>query len=240
MRGAGPVVIAMAVVAATALVACAPGYKVVRPGSGTFEVRVIPADPDRVYRETLNMFLEAGVSISFASSRDRIVSTGYIYPDDLEALSLAVGFGSGSNMRTKYTLTAHPHPQGTALRCVIQKEFKAGRGAYHRIPADWLDYDSLYTRLYMRLGSAMIGAGMGYKNDRGPPLEIRMIIPDTPAECAGLMVGDVVLEADGRPVNYMFELYEVLLGKGSGDSVKLTIQRAGKQFEVTVPVLACP
>ncbi len=238
MSRAGPMLRAIIVAVAIVTSACAP--KVVRPGSGAFEFRVIPADPDRTYSEALNLFTEAGVSISYASKRDRLISTGYIYPDDVEALGLALGFGPKSNLRSRYTLLAHPHPQGTALRCVIHKQFKAGRGAYHSIPADWFDYDSLYTQLYLRLGSAVIGVITGYRKDSGPPLTITDVIPDTPAERAGLMAGDAILEADSRPINYAFELYEILLGKKFGDSIKLTIKRNAEIFEVDVPVLAWP
>jgi regulator of sigma E protease len=61
--------------------------------------------------------------------------------------------------------------------------------------------------------------------------------PDSPAQAAGLKVGDVLLEIDGKPVEYFSRIPE-LIGDRAGHPVFITYDRAGRRGEATVTPIA--
>lgn len=65
--------------------------------------------------------------------------------------------------------------------------------------------------------------------DGTPPL-----IPDGPAEAAGLRAGDVILEIDGEQVLGNEELIVAIRARVPGDEVVLTVQRGREELEVPV------
>ena len=58
----------------------------------------------------------------------------------------------------------------------------------------------------------------------------------SPAAAAGVLVGDVLLEFDGQPVESPEELLDLLLGDRVGRAVALKVLRGGAVTEVTVTV----
>ena len=54
------------------------------------------------------------------------------------------------------------------------------------------------------------------------------------AEKAGLKVGDVIIEADGKTIKSMDELNEIKNAKKIGDELKLKVNRNNKTEEITV------
>ena len=56
---------------------------------------------------------------------------------------------------------------------------------------------------------------------------------DSPAEAAGLKVGDLLLQIDGKPVDYFSRIPE-LIGDRAGSPVAITYDRDGKRGEATV------
>jgi S1-C subfamily serine protease len=58
----------------------------------------------------------------------------------------------------------------------------------------------------------------------------------SPAAAAGVLVGDVVLDFDGRPIHSPEELLDLLLGDRVGKGVALRILRGGAPIDVTVVV----
>jgi regulator of sigma E protease len=61
--------------------------------------------------------------------------------------------------------------------------------------------------------------------------------PNSPAEAAGLKVGDLLLEIDGKPVDYFSHIPE-LIGSRAGQPVKVKYDRDGKRDETTVVPVA--
>jgi S1-C subfamily serine protease len=55
-----------------------------------------------------------------------------------------------------------------------------------------------------------------------------------PADRAGLKSGDVIVRVDGKEVNSVASLGDVLLSKEPGDSVSVQVQRGNQQLTVTV------
>ncbi len=74
----------------------------------------------------------------------------------------------------------------------------------------------------------------GVKEGRG--LLITRLEPDSPAEKAGLKVGDVVVRADGERVESIDSLSSLLQQKKKGDKIKLEIVRDKKTLVIEVEV----
>ncbi len=64
--------------------------------------------------------------------------------------------------------------------------------------------------------------------------EIQEVIPDSPAERAGLKVGDLIREVDGQRVSASRPLTEILSSYRPGDRVTLTVERDGEKLEIQV------
>ncbi len=58
---------------------------------------------------------------------------------------------------------------------------------------------------------------------------VQEIVPDSAAEKAGIEVGDVIIEIDGKTINGAGELRNSIGLKRSGDKVKVTVLRDGKR-----------
>jgi S1-C subfamily serine protease len=66
------------------------------------------------------------------------------------------------------------------------------------------------------------------------------VLSNGPAAQAGLRAGDVITAIDGRPVRTMAELADRLSGYRPGDSITVTINRAGQEQQVPVTLQAWP
>jgi len=60
------------------------------------------------------------------------------------------------------------------------------------------------------------------------------VVPDGPADRAGIGPGDVILAIDGRPVTQPDELIVAIRAKQAGDTVVLTVRSGGQENEVRV------
>ncbi|NPA46891.1 MAG: S41 family peptidase [Chlorobi bacterium] len=100
-----------------------------------------------------------------------------------------------------------------------------------------------YTRFYdeqqmfdqrLRQSGKVSGIGVRIRaNDQG--LQIRDVLPDTPARQAGLMPGDVIVEIDGTSLQDLSARQKDKLIKGKpGTEVRLKIRRDDKTFETLI------
>jgi membrane-associated protease RseP (regulator of RpoE activity) len=64
--------------------------------------------------------------------------------------------------------------------------------------------------------------------------EVQEVIPGSPAEEAGLRVGDLIRKVDGQAVNSSHPLADVLSAYRPGDRVVLTVEREGREIEIPV------
>jgi S1-C subfamily serine protease len=60
------------------------------------------------------------------------------------------------------------------------------------------------------------------------------VAEQSPADAAGLLVGDVLVTFDGRPVESTVDLLEMLYGRPAGDAVTVRVLRGGNPQDVTI------
>lgn len=74
---------------------------------------------------------------------------------------------------------------------------------------------------------------LGYAGFTGHFLtQVRMVMPNSPAEKGGLKKGDIILAVDGQPI-YYFQFVE-LLKKSAGKDLNLTINRLGETLNLLI------
>jgi regulator of sigma E protease len=74
---------------------------------------------------------------------------------------------------------------------------------------------------------------MGYAGFRGKILtQIQMILPNSPAEKAGLKNGDVIRAIDGTPI-YFYKFLETIQ-KSPGKELRFTVERGGQALDIPV------
>ncbi len=95
-------------------------------------------------------------------------------------------------------------------------------------PYDYIVYTK-YERLPKRQVRLGILLGEGEKG-----VEIKGVLPSSPAAKAGLRKGDLIRDIDGEVVTKSFDVIYVVKQKQPGDEVVLTVERDGKREEVTV------
>ena len=103
----------------------------------------------------------------------------------------------------------------------IRKDGRIDRGAIGVIPQEI---------------TPILAAALGLDRDSGVILSD--IMPDGPAEAAGLQQGDVVLAVDGAPIERSRELIEAVYRHSHGEQMTLDIQRGKERFQKTVAVLS--
>ena len=69
---------------------------------------------------------------------------------------------------------------------------------------------------------------------------VRAVSEFSPAEKAGLKIGDIIIKADGTEVKTMDELNEIKNKHNIGDTMTLTISRDGKQQDISVTLAEQP
>ncbi len=67
---------------------------------------------------------------------------------------------------------------------------------------------------------------------------VQGVLPDSPAKKAGIEMGDIILEVDGKKVSSSNELQSIIAKKRAGDDVSLTLWRDGKKISKTVTLKA--
>lgn len=91
-----------------------------------------------------------------------------------------------------------------------------------------------YIGVYLDELNKEMSAFFGVKDGTG--LLVNRLTPGSPAEKAGLKVGDVIVKAEGRPVATVNELSGAVQDKKKGDKIKLEILRDKKPLSVDVVV----
>jgi len=69
---------------------------------------------------------------------------------------------------------------------------------------------------------------------------IQRVVEGTPAEEAGLKAGDIIIKVDGEDINEKNTLAQAIRKHKVGDSLRLTIDRNGRQLELTAVLGEAP
>lgn len=91
-----------------------------------------------------------------------------------------------------------------------------------------------YIGLYLNELGRELSEFFGVKEGRG--LLIAKLTPDSPAEKAGLKVGDVIVKVDNKRVETVDELSKLIQGKEEGDTIVIEFLRDKKSKTVKVKV----
>lgn len=65
-------------------------------------------------------------------------------------------------------------------------------------------------------------------------VRIERVIPQSPAEKAGLLPGDQILSVNGKEIIKLMDLHHAVAGKGLGKEIAMTILREGSKRKITV------
>ena len=68
----------------------------------------------------------------------------------------------------------------------------------------------------------------------GKGMRLSGVTPGSPADQAGLVAGDVIVEFDGKPVTDLYTYSDALYARQPGDRVKIVFLRGSERQEVEV------
>lgn len=85
-----------------------------------------------------------------------------------------------------------------------------------------------------------LGVSVLDRNDGGLGAVIAEVSPGSPADLAGMKVDDVVIEADGSPVDGQPALVAAIRDKSPGDSIKIDVLRDGERITLTATLIERP
>ena len=85
-----------------------------------------------------------------------------------------------------------------------------------------------------------LGVGLEPRVDGGRGALISEVAPDSPAERAGIDVGDVVVAADGTPIDGLPAFIAAIRDKSPGDSIDLEVLRGGSRLTLTAVLIERP
>lgn len=85
-----------------------------------------------------------------------------------------------------------------------------------------------------------LGVSLAQRSDGGVGSIIETVQPDSPAQKAGIEVGDVVLAVDGEPVNGQAGLVAAIRDRSPGDTITIDLVRDGERVSVSATLVARP
>lgn len=85
-----------------------------------------------------------------------------------------------------------------------------------------------------------LGVSLEARDDGGAGSIIATVQPGSPAEQAGVFIGDIVLAVDGEPVNGQAGLVAAIRDRIPGDSISIDLVRDGQRLTVSAVLVARP
>ena len=85
-----------------------------------------------------------------------------------------------------------------------------------------------------------LGVSVLDRQDGGLGAMIAEVSPGSPADLAGMKVDDVVIEADGSPVDGQPALVAAIRDKSPGDTIKIDVLRDGERITLTATLIERP
>lgn len=104
-----------------------------------------------------------------------------------------------------------------------------------RVAEDLIAYGVVHRpRLGVRIDAVNAVDAEVYELDRIGGAEVATVQPGTPADEAGVRVGDVIVAVDDRPVRNDSELLSIVAQRKPGERITLTVVRYGERLEIPV------
>jgi serine protease Do len=96
--------------------------------------------------------------------------------------------------------------------------------------------DGRFRRAYLGIGGQQrpLPPRLAREVGRTGCVEVGEVVDDAPAALAGVRPGDLIIAVDGRPVETMAELQQLLVGERIGASVTFTVARHERVLDVIV------
>ena len=85
-----------------------------------------------------------------------------------------------------------------------------------------------------------LGVGLQDREDGGRGAVISDVAPDSPADRAGIKAGDVVVQADGSPVDGQPAFIAAIRDHSPGDTIDIEVLRNGKRVTLTATLIERP
>ena len=85
-----------------------------------------------------------------------------------------------------------------------------------------------------------LGVSLEARSDGGAGSIIATVQPGSPAEEAGVLIGDIVLAVDGEPVNGQAGLVAAIRDRNPGDTIGIELVRDGERLTVSATLVARP
>ena len=85
---------------------------------------------------------------------------------------------------------------------------------------------------------AYVAERLGTKDRNG--LYVSVIEKGSPADKAGIKVGDIIRKVNGTPIRDVDEAYRALFGANVGDTISLTVERDGKLLTMSLALTELP
>ncbi len=159
-------------------------------------------------------FIQTDASINPGNSGGALVTTD----GKLIGINTAILAPSGGNIGIGFAIPINM-AQSIADQLIKHGEVRRGRlGIY---------IQDLTPQLARALGT-----------DRQEGVVISQVIPDSPADKAGLKQGDIVVKFNGQPVQGAQDLRNAVGLRSIGEKIQLTVVRDGKTREVTATIAA--
>jgi putative serine protease PepD len=88
--------------------------------------------------------------------------------------------------------------------------------------------------------AGFLGVGLAARSDGGSGAQVTDVVPDSPADQAGVQVGDVVVAVDEQPIDGQAALVAVIRDRGPGVEVSIELVRDGQPLTVSATLAERP
>ena len=85
-----------------------------------------------------------------------------------------------------------------------------------------------------------LGVTVMNRDDGGRGAVIGTVSPDSPADLAGMIAGDIVIEADGSPVDGQLALVAAIRDRSPGDTIAVDVLRNDKRMTLSATLIERP
>lgn len=97
-----------------------------------------------------------------------------------------------------------------------------------------------FQRAFLGVSYTMITKEIAQENDLVEGAYIRAIVKDSPAEKAGIKVGDIVTKIDGKNINEDYEISNVISRKKISDRIDIEVWNAGEKRNINITLGKTP